>query len=252
MVRRLDTDAPAVLKVPLVEEERRGCRLMRWWDGAGAARVYASAADAVLLERAVVDRSLRAMSESAIAPRWAADAEATGIMIAAIQRLHAHPTDGPPPNLIRLDRWFEGLFSWADRVGGYFRRAAAVATQLLADQQDLRVLHGDIHHENVLWFGPERGWLAIDPKGLIGDAAFDYLNLLTNPHPQVTLRPGRFDEHVSLISDATGIERDRLLHWVVAWAGLSAAWYQTPQLSGQAAAAVEVGLLAEQLLRSTA
>ena len=252
MVRRLDTDTPAVLKVPLVEEERRGCRLMRWWDGAGAARVYASAADAVLLERSVADRSLRAMSESAIAPRWTADAEATGIMITVIQRLHAHPTDGPSPSLIRLDRWFQELFSWADQVGGYFRRAAAVAAELLADQQDCRVLHGDIHHENVLWFGRDRGWLAIDPKGLIGDAAFDYVNLLTNPHSQITLRPGRFDEHIRLISDATGIERDRLLRWVVAWAGLSAAWYQTPQLSGQAADTVEVGLLAERLLGPTA
>lgn len=42
------------------------------------------------------------------------------------------------------------------------------------------VLHGDVHHGNVLNFGA-RGWLAIDPRGLVGERAFDHANLLCNP-----------------------------------------------------------------------
>lgn len=252
LVRRLDTGTPAVVKVPLVLEERRGCRLMSWWAGDGAARVYTAAddADAVLLERAVPGGSLRSMSESATPPRWEADAQATTIMVAVVRRLHDRPQVDTPGGLVPLTQWFRELFSWADRVGGYYRRAAMVAADLLADQRDCRVLHGDIHHENVLWFGPDRGWLAIDPKGLIGDPAFDYANLLTNPGSEVTLRPGRFDQQIDLVSTAAGIDRERLLRWVVAWAGLSAAWYRTPQLSGRAAETVQVGLLAERRLRA--
>jgi aminoglycoside/hydroxyurea antibiotic resistance kinase len=42
------------------------------------------------------------------------------------------------------------------------------------------VLHGDLHHGNVLDFGL-RGWLAIDPKGLLGERGFDFANIFTNP-----------------------------------------------------------------------
>lgn len=44
----------------------------------------------------------------------------------------------------------------------------------------MAVLHGDLHHGNVLDFGP-LGWLAIDPKGLHGESGFDYANILSNP-----------------------------------------------------------------------
>ena len=105
-----------------------------------------------------------------------------------------------------------------------------------------------MHHENVLWFGEERGWLAIDPKGLEGESTFDYANILTNPDRSTMLRPGRFDEHVDLIAAATGTARERLLRWTFAWCGLSAAWHQRAGSTGQAADVVRVGLLAEQAL----
>ncbi len=250
MVRRRDSRTPAVLKVPLISEEQRGCRLMSWWAGEGAARVYSAEDEAVLLERAVAEVSLRSMSEAATPPQWESDGEATRIMLTVVARLHDRPQVDAPYDLVPLATWFRELFSLADRVGGYFARAAATAEELLADQRDCRVLHGDIHHENVLWFGPERGWLAIDPKGLVGEVTVDYANLLTNPGPAVTLRPGRFAQQIDLISAETRIDRERLLQWVVAWAGLSAAWHQTSELSGPAADAVQVGLLAEKYLRS--
>ena len=41
------------------------------------------------------------------------------------------------------------------------------------------LLHGDLHHENIM-HGP-RGWLAIDPKGVLGDPGFDAANMFYNP-----------------------------------------------------------------------
>ena len=85
------------------------------------------------------------------------------------------------------------------------------------------MLHGDIHHGNVLDFGP-RGWLFIDPKRLIGERGFDFANILRNPDAQVATAPGRLARQASVIAEAARLDRTRLLQWTLAFAGLSAAW----------------------------
>ena len=85
------------------------------------------------------------------------------------------------------------------------------------------MVHGDMHHGNVLNFGP-RGWLAIDPKGLIGERYFDYANIFCNPDNEMATRPGRLSRQVQVVSEAAHLECSRLLAWVAAWAGLSAAF----------------------------
>jgi streptomycin 6-kinase len=64
----------------------------------------------------------------------------------------------------------------------------SVANVLLSSPQDEVVLHGDLHHGNILDFGT-RGWLAIDPKGLLGERGFDYANIFTNPDLAEPTRP---------------------------------------------------------------
>ena len=91
------------------------------------------------------------------------------------------------------------------------------------------MLHGDLHHENVLDFGA-RGWLAIDPKRLLGERSFDFANIFTNPDladptRPVAIAPGRFAQRVAVVAEAARLERERLLQWVLAWTGLSAAWF---------------------------
>jgi streptomycin 6-kinase len=94
---------------------------------------------------------------------------------------------------------------------------------LLASERDIVVLHGDMHHGNVLNFG-SRGWLAIDPKGLVGERYFDYANIFCNPDHETATMPGRLAHQLRVVADAAHLERRRLLAWVVAWAGLSAAF----------------------------
>src|SRR5262245_65939673 len=142
-----------MLKIAREEEERRGGRLMAWWDGDGAARVLAHDDNAVLLERATGPRSLSAMAAGG------QDDEATRILCAVAARLHA-PRPNPPPELVPLSRWFELLAPAANALGGVFAQASEMAQKLLATPRDVVVLHGDIHHGNVLDAG-ERGWIAI-------------------------------------------------------------------------------------------
>lgn len=49
-------------------------------------------------------------------------------------------------------------------------------------------------------------------------------NLFCNPDGDSALAPGRFARRVEIVAQVTGIERRRLLQWVLAWAGLSAIW----------------------------
>ena len=172
---------PAMLKIAREEEERRGGRLMAWWDGDGAARVLAHDEDALLLERAAGPRSLSAMAASG------EDDEASRILCAVAARLHA-PRPNPPPPLVPLRQWFELLAPAANALGGVFAEANATAQELLATSRDVTVLHGDIHHANVLDAG-EGGWIAIDPKGLLGERTFDFVNVLRNPDAAVALGP---------------------------------------------------------------
>ncbi len=141
------------------------------------------------------------------------DDEATRIICDAADRIHAASAAvldaDDPPELVDLPTWFRHLFSEADRLGAFHRRGADVAAALLDDPRDPVVLHGDLHHGNVLDFG-ERGWLAIDPKGLLGEAAFDYCNLLCNPSHEHALEPGRLERQFGVVVAATGLEPARL------------------------------------------
>jgi streptomycin 6-kinase len=207
---------PAMLKIALDAEEARGNDLMAWWSGEGAARVLARRADAIVLERATADASLAALT------RMGRDSEALRVMCATIALLHrARPK--PPPALFPLDRWFADLLPAAQTHGGVLSLCAETARNLLVAPREVTVLHGDIHHGNVLHFDG-RGWLAIDPKALIGERGFDYANLFCNPDHATATDQARFVQRLDVVADAAAIERRRLLRWILAWAGLSASW----------------------------
>ncbi|MEX2535335.1 MAG: aminoglycoside phosphotransferase family protein [Trueperaceae bacterium] len=207
---------PAMLKVADDPEERFGAGLMVWWNGEGAARVLAHGEDALLLERATGKVSLTEMVGDGF------DDDATRIICRVAAELHGLK-ERPRPERVSLSRWFEALEPAAAKQGGIFRHAAATAEKLLANPRDVVVLHGDLHHGNVLDFG-ERGWLAIDPKRLLGERTFDFVNLLRNPSPQVALASGRFGRQVAVISQAACLDRTRLLEWTLAFTCLSASW----------------------------
>ena len=216
-VRRGNLPAMLMLKIATEPEEQRGAETMVWWDGEGAARVLAYDGDALLMERAMGDTSLIEMARSG------RDDEATGVICAAAARLHAPRPRPLPASLVPLPRWFAELEPAASRYGGVLQQAAATARDLLATPKDIVALHGDIHHGNILDFG-SRGWLAIDPKGLLGERTFDFVNILRNPDDETALLPGRFARQATVIADAAGLDRVRLLRWTLAFAGLSAVW----------------------------
>lgn len=213
---------PAMLKLSFEDGERLGGAVMEWWDGDGAARVLARDGHALLLERATGLASLSAMA------RTGQDDEACRILCRTAARLHA-PRSKAQPALTPLAQWFRELAPAARTHGGILSRCAETAAALLRDQREIVVLHGDLHHDNVLDFG-ERGWLAIDPKHIVGERGFDFANIFTNPDladptRPVATEPGRFARRLEIVAQAAKLDRLRLLSWILAWTGLSAAWF---------------------------
>ncbi len=206
----------AMLKIATEAEERFGGGLMAWWDGDGAARVYARDGDALLMERAEGTRFLAEIA------RHGDDDAACRVICQVAARLHS-PRPALPPAVIPLTDWFRELWPMSEEHGGILTLSAETAMVLLATPQDKTVLHGDLHHGNVLDFG-ERGWLAVDPKRLGGERGFDYANLFLNPDNETAALPGRLARRVSVVAEAASLDRTRLLRWVLAYAGLSAAW----------------------------
>ncbi|ATQ41068.1 aminoglycoside phosphotransferase family protein [Caulobacter mirabilis] len=216
---RTEGGAPAMIKLPHEIEEKRGAAVMVWWEGDGAAAVLAHGPEgALLMERATGPRSLADMAASE------QDDEATRILCAGLAKLHGHGDHrAPPKSVVPLAAWFRELPPMAQARGGLLAEAADTALELLSTARDEAVLHGDMHHENLLDF-EERGWLAIDPKGLWGERTFDYANLFRDPTPETALAPGVFERRLEVVTEAAGLDRERLLKWIFAYAALSAAW----------------------------
>ncbi len=221
---------PAMLKITHEAEEKFGGVMLAWWDGQGAAPVLAQHGDALLLERATGGRSL-----AELARQWR-DEEATRILCSVLATLHA-PRPVPPPGLVPLKVWFRELEPAAARYGGILARAAAMSQMLRSRQREVVPLHGDLHHENVLDFG-SRGWLAIDPKRLTGDRAFDYANIFSNPDHAAATGSGVFARRVAIVCETARLDRERLLSWILAWSGLSAAWWLGDGVTPETALAI--------------
>lgn len=105
-------------------------------------------------------------------------------------------------------------------------RAAALLARLLASQPADRtcLLHGDLHHDNVLGAGAD--WAVIDPKAIVGDLHFEPANAFRNPSggEAAAMDPARIARRADLWSAALDLDRARLLQWAAAKCGLSIAW----------------------------
>lgn len=252
-----------MLKVPLVEEEAVGGRLLAEWNGSGAAAVFEVDDQAIVLERATPARDLTALTHDGD------DLEAVAIICAVLEALHAVvPADGRHDaaradtglaELPTLRRWFRDLGQVGDATAtpltedpasaAFLTRGWMTADRLLATTTpaDVVVLHGDLHHGNVLEFAPG-DWRAIDPKGIVGHRAFDATALFSNPDPQTATDASLFAARVDLVSRAMNLPRATLLEWIVARMALSAAWSLQDDDAQSADVVIRVGLIAEQAL----
>lgn len=203
-------------------DEQRGALALRYFDGHGAVRLLCHDDGAQLMEYAAGDELVTLVERGE-------DESATRIIAHVLQQLHSVPQAASKDGMVMLDRWFESLFvkAAADKQAGresVYVRSASLAERLLAEQRDIRVLHGDLQHYNIRH--TSRGWLAFDPKGVVGERTYDCANALCNPvMPELVHNETRLLNHAAILADALALELRRVLAFTYMYACLNASWW---------------------------
>ena len=206
-----------------IADEKAGTIALRCYDGQGAVKLLRHDDGAQLLEY-VDGIDLVPMVHAG------EDEDATRIIVDTLNKIHSASIGKAPTGLQTLRRRFRSLFSQAkqDKQAGtnsIFVRAATVTKNLLDNPLDNVVLHGDMHHMNILRHR-DRGWVVIDPKGIYGERTYDAANVLCNPGdmPELVMSEDRILRISKILADGMGIEQGRVLAFVFAYACLSAKW----------------------------
>ena len=160
------------------------------------------------------------------------DVAATSIAAEVMRKLRLPaPTDGGFPTVADWGRGFQRLRAAFEGGTGPFPplvvdAAADVFMSLEATAEPAVLLHGDLHHGNIL-SSSGGTWLAIDPKGLAGEPAYEVGALLRNPSALYTSTsdPAAVTaRRLSQLSEELGMDRQRLQGWGFSQAVLSAWW----------------------------
>jgi streptomycin 6-kinase len=217
---------PAVLKAGVPDDPLRAeIAALRLYDGDGMCRLLAADAEGgvMLLERLIPGATL--------APLAARDDEAATAVAAGIMRRLWRPAPAGHSFPTVAD-WAEGLVELRAEFGGdsgpFPARLVSEAERRFADLSAAghapMLLHGDLHHENIL-AAQREPWLAIDPKGVVGDPGYEVGALLYNqlPADQAAIRR-TLARRVDQLAEALGFERERVLGWGLFQAVLSSWW----------------------------
>lgn len=208
-VRRSD-GTPAVLKLQPVDFETVGEPIaLRAWGGRGAVRLleHDGESGSMLLERLDAARGLEKVTDVRAGLRTIAE---------ILSRLHAVTA---PPGLRHLsdiasrllERAAVAIPAMPDPGDRAVARDCVAALREVRPEPGDRLLHWDLHYENVLGALDGDGWVAIDPKPLVGDPGFELLPALHNRWPEIDVLP-----HFDLMTEVMSLDRQRAARWTLA------------------------------------
>lgn len=195
--------------------------LLRAFDGRGTAAALEFSPGALLMERLIPGTSLVTVVEAG------RDDDATDIIADVIDSMSPLATRSSFPS---LQEWGTGF----DRYGAsgdsqipreLVDRARQIFAELDGSQRDVRLLHGDLQHSNVL-FDDTRGWTVIDPKGIVGEREYEIGAALRNPRevPDLIGDPAVVERRLDRYVSALELDRARTVGWAFAQAVLSLIW----------------------------
>ena len=207
-----DEGSPAVLKLNFPEpESAHEADALLHWDGHGAVRLLEADRErnALLLERALPGTTLWELED---------DEEATRIAASVVRRLWERPPPAHHPYRTlagEIESWMAELRSNWEGLGrpfaeGLVESAETVARELGPSQAEFTICHHDFQGSNVLRAEREP-WLAIDPKPIVGEPAFDVASLLRDRRWDV--RADVIRRRLDQLVDELGLERERMRGW---------------------------------------
>jgi len=243
----------AVLKAGVPNKELRSeAAALRVFDGRGSVRLLDSDPDRglLLLERLRPGAVLTALADEAH------DGEATTIA-ASVMRGLWRPAP-PGHDFPTVADWGESFARLRARFGGgtgplptaRVEEAETLFADLLASSAPPVLLHGDLHHDNILsahvLSAQRQPWLAIDPKGVVGEPAYEVGALLRNlwPDRHTHQNAGRLlERRAHRLAEELELDPARVRGWAVTQAVLSAVWGIEDNDDGWGAALADAELL---------
>lgn len=208
------TDGPAVLKVAWPHPEARDeHRALRAWGGRAAVRLLAADPSrwAVLLER-LDPRDLNGPPVGVLE-----SCEQIGRLAAQLDRpAPAWITARASNDLRVLARDLDAVRA-GEHAGALPRRVMdrgrALALEV-ADEPDIdgRLVHGDLHQENVLWRPDPGEWVAIDPQAIAADPAWVVAPALWNRWDEAVAAHDtrvHLNLRLEVLCEAAGIDPER-------------------------------------------
>jgi streptomycin 6-kinase len=208
-----------VIKQP--GDEWRSGEVLNAFEGKGVVNVHQFVEGAVLLERLIPGNSLAAIALEG------GDDNATEILADIIREMSPRELVRPS---VQVEDWAEGFERYSasgDRQIpiSFIEQGQRVYLELCGSQSTRRLLHGDLHHYNVL-FDSSRGWVAIDPKGVVGEIEYEVGAILRNPNekPGLFVQPETIERRLRHLESTLSLDFQRALAWAFAQAVLSAIW----------------------------
>ncbi|OCT13524.1 hypothetical protein A8709_18175 [Paenibacillus pectinilyticus] len=159
------------------------------------------------------------------------DAHATDIFCEVFHRLHLSPPMGSlypsmKQHFMAIERYRERFKDKKDDRPlplSWVEKAEECLEYLIATTNENLLLHGDLHHDNILQQGEEK-WAVIDPKGIIGDIHFDTIQYLLNYEDRGGYCQQVLRDRVANMTDRLGLDHRRIAMWGVARGVLEACW----------------------------
>lgn len=160
------------------------------------------------------------------------DDAATEIFAEVMSKLH-QPIQNES-SFPTVQQWFEGfdrLYQQFDGKAGPLPFALVdcayqIGVELINSMGERVLLHGDLHHTNIL-SATRESWLAIDPKGVVGEREYEVGAFIRNPMPTLITNMDTkkiLTRRIDLLAELTGFDRKRLLGWSFYQAVLAAIW----------------------------
>ena len=218
---KIHSGVDAILKMAPVKEHiaSEAHWLHCFTSGVATLYEYNELENAILMEQLKPGQSLKSLVKEG------KDDDATRIICRTIKNIQSHQIESFAfKHLSEMAYGFDLLIGHIDER--LISKAKTLFHEHTNDRKNDVVLHGDLHHDNILSSGDD--WKAIDPHGYVGDPVFEVGPMIYNPldgsFPKDKSLSEIVKRRIAILQEELPFDPQRIKDWTFCMALLSAAW----------------------------
>lgn len=209
---------PVILKLSLNHDSlKREALALKNFTGFGTVKVLLENDGMLLLERAVPGTSLKSYFPEK-------DNDAIQVACDCLKQLHEAPIPNNP-HFPHIKNWLAALDNNSRIPCKHLSKARNLRDKLIKTSSTPVLLHGDLHHDNILQKGID--WVVIDPKGVIGEPAYEVAAFIRNPIPELLAYnnwSSIINNRITYFAKTLKLSEQRIINWCYVQAVLAWVW----------------------------